>query len=61
DAERRGLSMWQDVRRFGIDPASLSKEQRSLLIQELRRYEGALIVVDFAGQAALKSCDAALR
>jgi hypothetical protein len=61
DTERSGLNMWQDLRRFGADPAGLSKEQRNIVMQELRRYDGALIVIDFAGQGALKSCDAALK
>jgi hypothetical protein len=61
DTERSGLNMWQDLRRFGADPAGLSKEQRNTVIQELRRYGGALIVIDSAGQGALKSCDAALK
>jgi hypothetical protein len=61
DTERSGLGMWQDLRRFGTDPVALSKEQRATVIQELRRYDGALTVIEFAGKGALKSCDAALK
>jgi hypothetical protein len=61
DEEQAGLSSWQNLHRFGTDPKALSKEQRSALIEELRRYDSVLIVIDFAGQGALKSCDAALK
>lgn len=47
------------VQRFGIDAAALTKDQRTTLIQELRRYGNALTVIEFAGRGALKSCDAA--
>jgi hypothetical protein len=59
ETEQRGLGFWQDIRRFGTDPAALSKDQRGVLVQELRRYDGALSVVEFVGRGALKSCDAA--
>jgi hypothetical protein len=59
--ERDGLAIWQGVKRFGMDAAEINKEQRALLIQELRHYGNALTVVDAAGRGALKSCDAALK
>jgi hypothetical protein len=40
--------------------AAIDLVQRIALIGELRRYDSVLIVIDFAGQGALKSCDAAL-
>jgi hypothetical protein len=58
--ERDGLAIWQGLKRFGTDPAELNKEQRTLLIQELRHYGNALTVVDAAGRSALESCVAAL-
>jgi hypothetical protein len=61
DTERSGLGFWQDIRRFGTDLKALSKEQRGTFIQELRRYDGALVVIEFSGQGALRSCDAALK
>lgn len=60
ETEREGLSIWQGVSRFGTDPAGLAQDQRTMVMQELRRYYNALAVIDFAGRGALKSCDAAL-
>jgi hypothetical protein len=60
ETEREGLSIWEGVSRFGTDPAALPQDQRTTLIQELRRYSNALTAIDFAGHGALKSCDAAL-
>jgi len=60
ETEREGLSIWQGVSRFGTDPAALTQDQRTTLIQELRRYNNALNAIDFAGRGALKSCDDAL-
>jgi hypothetical protein len=60
ETERQGLIVWQSVRRLGSDPAVLTQEQRTTLIQELRRYSNALIAIDFAAHGALKSCDDAL-
>jgi hypothetical protein len=60
ETEREGLSIWQGVSRFGTDPAALTQDQRTTLIQELRQYGNALTIVDFAGRGALKSCDDAL-
>jgi hypothetical protein len=61
DMERETLGVWKDLRRFGTDPAALSKDQRSALILELRRYGNSLTVVDFAGRAALRDCGDALK
>ena len=60
ETEREGLTVWQGVHRFGTDPAALSQDQRTSLVQELRHYSNVLTVIDFAGHGALKSCDAAL-
>jgi hypothetical protein len=60
ETEREGLSTWQGVHRFGTDPAALSQDQRTTLVQELRRYSNVLTVIDFTGRGALTSCDAAL-
>lgn len=60
ETEREGLSIWQGVNRFGTDPAALTQDQRTTLIQELRRYGNALSAIDFAGHGALKSCEDAL-
>jgi hypothetical protein len=60
ETEREGLTIWQGVHRFGTDPAALTQDQRTMLIQELRHYSNVLIVIDFAGHGALKSCDDAL-
>jgi hypothetical protein len=60
ETEREGLTVWQGVHRFGTDPAVLTQDQRTMLVQELRHYSNVLTVIDFAGQGALKSCDAAL-
>jgi hypothetical protein len=61
DAERSGIPMWQDMRRFGTNPAALTKEQRISLIEELRRYESFTYAVDLVGKGTLVSCDAALK
>jgi hypothetical protein len=61
DAEREGLRLWPNMRRFGNSPAALSKEQRSALIEELRRYESFTYAIDMVGKGTLKSCEAALR
>ncbi len=61
DTEREGLTIWQDMHRFGTEPAALTKDQRTTLIQELRRYANVLTVIDFAGRGALRSCDDALK
>ena len=61
ETEREGLTIWQGMHRFGTDPATLSKEQRTTLVEELRRYANALTVIDFAGHGALRSCDDALK
>ena len=60
ETEREGLTVWQGVHRFGNDPAALTQDQRTMLIQELRHYSNVLTVIDFAGRGALKTCDAAL-
>jgi hypothetical protein len=60
ETEREGLTVWQGVHRFGTDPAALTQDQRTMLIQELHHYSNVLTVIDFAGRGALKSCDAAL-
>jgi hypothetical protein len=60
ETEREGLTVWQGVHRYGTDPTALTQEQRTMLVQELRHYSNVLTVIDFAGQGALKSCDAAL-
>jgi hypothetical protein len=60
ETEREGLTVWQGVHRFGTDPTALNHDQRTTLIQELRHYSNVLTVIDFAGQGALKTCDAAL-
>jgi hypothetical protein len=61
DAERAGISHWEDMRRFGSDAAALSKEQRNQLIEELRRYETFTHAIDLIGKGTLTSCDAALK
>lgn len=61
ETESQTLGLWKDLRRFGTDPAILSKEQRAALIFELRRYANALTVVEFVGRGALRDCDAALK
>jgi hypothetical protein len=61
ETERQSLGIWQDLHRFGTDPAALSKDQRAALIMELRRYGNALTVVEFSGRGALKSCADALK
>jgi hypothetical protein len=61
EMERETLSLWKDLRRFGTDPAAISKDQRAALILELRRYGNALTVVDFSGRAALRDCGEALQ
>jgi hypothetical protein len=60
ETERDGLSVWQGVHRFGPDPAALTQDQRTMMIQELRHYSNVLIVIDFAGRGAMKAADAAL-
>jgi hypothetical protein len=42
-------------------PVRSIKEQRGTLIQELRRYDGALVVIEFSGRGPPRSCDAALK
>lgn len=61
EMERETLSIWKDLRRFGTDPAAISKDQRAALILELRRYGNALTVVDFSSRAALRDCGEALK
>jgi len=61
DEEQAGLSAWQNLHRFGTDPKALGKEQRSALIEELRRYDSALMIIELAGKGTLKSCDDALK
>jgi hypothetical protein len=61
DAERSGIATWQDMHRFGTDPAALSKEQRLSLVEELRRYESFTYAIDLIGKGTLVSCDAALK
>jgi len=61
DAERQSLGAWEDLRRFGTNPAALTKDQRAALILELRRYGNVLTIVEFAGRGALRSCADALK
>jgi hypothetical protein len=61
DTERQSLGAWQDLRRFGTNPAALTKDQRAALILELRRYGNVLTIVEFAGRGALQSCTDALK
>ena len=61
DSERQSLGAWQDLRRFGTNPAVLTKDQRAALILELRRYGNVLTIVEFAGRGALRSCADALK
>ena len=61
ETERQSLGVWQDMHRFGTDPAILSKDQRAALIMELRRYGNALTVVESAGRGTLQSCADALK
>jgi hypothetical protein len=61
DTERQSLVAWQDLRRFGTNPAALTKDQRAALILELRRYGNVLTIVEFAGRGALRSCADALK
>jgi hypothetical protein len=61
DAERQSLGAWEDLRRFGTNPAALTQDQRAALILELRRYGNVLTIVEFAGRGALRSCADALK
>jgi hypothetical protein len=61
DTERDGLTIWEGMHRFGTDLTALTKEQRALAIEELRRYANVLIVIEFAGKGVLGACDAALK
>jgi len=61
DTERDGLTMWENMHRFGTDLAALSKEQRTLAIEELRRYANVLIIIEFSGKGVLNACNAALK
>ncbi|HEY2779820.1 MAG TPA: hypothetical protein VGI90_03540 [Steroidobacteraceae bacterium] len=61
ETERDGLTIWQGMHRFGTDPTALSKDQRVLAIEELRRYANVLIVIEFSGKGVLAACDAALK
>ena len=61
DAERSGLSAWQDLRRFGADAAALTPEQRRALVEELRRYESFTYVIEMIGKGTLQTCDRALQ
>lgn len=60
DAQRRGLSDWQDVHAFGKDPAAMTADQRRTLIERLRRYESDLDVIESAGKNVLEASQAAL-
>jgi hypothetical protein len=61
DQERIGVGIWQDLRRFGDDPAALSKEQRATLIEEFRRYESHTKTVEAVGKGTLEACERALQ
>lgn len=61
DTERDGLTMWESMHRFGTDVSALTKEQRTLAIEELRRYANVLIIIEFSGKGVLSACDAALK
>jgi hypothetical protein len=61
ETERQSLGIWQDLHRFGTDPAALTQDQRVALTMELRRYGNALTVVEFSGRGALQSCADALK
>jgi hypothetical protein len=61
DTERDGLTIWEGMHRFGTDQSALTKEQRTLAIEELRRYANVLIVIEFSGKGVLSACDAALK
>jgi hypothetical protein len=61
ETERQTLVVWQELHRFGTDPAALNKDQRAAFIMELRRYGNALTVVEFSGRGVLQACAEALK
>jgi hypothetical protein len=61
DQERVVLGLWQSVRRFGEQKSGLSKEQRVMLIEELRRYDSAYDALAKIGASAVRECVTALR
>jgi len=61
DTERDGLTIWEVMHRFGKDLTALTKEQRALAIEELRRYANVLMIIEFSGKGVLNACDAALK
>jgi hypothetical protein len=61
DEERAGLGIWQDLRRFGDDPAALTPDQQRDMIEQFRRYESYTYTIDTIGKGALQSCAEALK
>lgn len=59
--ETHAVNLWQDMRRFGDDPALLSKDERINLIEELRRYESYSHAIELIGKGSMKSCADALQ
>jgi hypothetical protein len=56
-----GLRDWQEIGSFGDDLAALSPDQRQRLLEALRRYGKYTFLVEFAGQAAMKSSEFAVK
>jgi hypothetical protein len=61
DEERVGLDTWQDLHRFGEDPAGLTADQRRALIEQFRRYESYTHLIDSIGKTTLRVCEEALK
>ena len=61
DQESHAVNLWQDMRRFGEDPALLTKDERVTLIEELRRYDSYTYAVELIGKGAIKTCADALQ
>jgi hypothetical protein len=61
DEEHNSIGLWRDMRRFGLDQTLLTKDERSALIEELRRYESYTYAIELIGKGAMKSCAEALQ
>jgi hypothetical protein len=61
DQETHAINLWQDMRRFGDDPALLSKDERINLVEELRRYDSYTYAIEVIGKGAMQSCTDALK
>lgn len=61
EQETHAVNLWQDMRRFGDDPALLTKEERVNLIEELHRYDSYTYAIELIGKGAMQSCADALK